>query len=238
MPWRVARVRVRRVELGEQVRTEAPVRADQPEHVVPAVGVADRLAVGPPAVEHEPVDGLGMVSRPLRGHRRPERGADQVEPVQPQLVDDSQDGGELELHRPRTVVRRREATAGPVVAHQRAARGQGLVEPSLDRQLPPELEVTQPAGHQHQGRAGAGHGERDRASALEGRGAATGGHGQSAWGTSPAASTPARAASSSWSEVSPETPTAPSRVPSAALTSTPPGTGTSAPTAWVTAATK
>ena len=59
---------------------------------------------------------------------------------------------------------------------------------------------------------------------------------QSACAVRPAPSMPATAAASSLSEVSPVTPTAPSRAPSASRTSTPPGTGTSAPpTAEVTA---
>jgi hypothetical protein len=47
--------------------------------------------------------------------------------------------------------------------------------------------------------------------------------------THPAALIPAKATASSLSEVSPETPTAPSNIPAASLTSTPPGTGTSEP---------
>ena len=49
------------------------------------------------------------------------------------------------------------------------------------------------------------------------------------WGVRSAISTPATAASSSWSELSPETPTAPSSTPSPSRTRTPPGTGTSEP---------
>lgn len=62
---------------------------------------------------------------------------------------------------------------------------------------------------------------------------------QPGWPTNPAAPMPAIAASSSLSDVSPDTPTAPNSAPAASLTSTPPATGISAPPAtWLTAATK
>src|SRR6202044_349370 len=53
--------------------------------------------------------------------------------------------------------------------------------------------------------------------------------GQSGCGTREADVIPAIAASSSLSDVSPETPTQPSTTPASSLTSTPPGTGTSLP---------
>ena len=53
--------------------------------------------------------------------------------------------------------------------------------------------------------------------------------GQSGWATREAHSIPEIAASSSLSDVSPDTPTHPTTVPVSSLTSTPPGTGTSLP---------
>src|ERR1700744_2326911 len=52
---------------------------------------------------------------------------------------------------------------------------------------------------------------------------------QSGWGVREADLMPEIAASSSLSEVSPETPTQPTTAPVASLTRTPPGTGTSLP---------
>jgi hypothetical protein len=70
--------------------------------------------------------------------------------------------------------------------------------------------------------------ERSDAGSLE-TGTAALSDGQSGCGTREADVIPAIAASSSLSDVSPETPTQPSTTPASSLTSTPPGTGTSLP---------
>ena len=67
-----AGVRLGREEVGEQVGAQPPVRRQQPEQVPPAVLVADRVAGGPAAVQHQPRDRLRVGPPPTaRPPRRP-----------------------------------------------------------------------------------------------------------------------------------------------------------------------
>ena len=110
-----ARRRIGGEDLGDHVGTEAPVAGDEPDDVLAHRCRCDVGSAHPAAVQHQPVDGLGMPGHPLDRYGDAERAADHVETRDAGSSNDRLDRVELVVERPvrrPTVVRTARTPAG------------------------------------------------------------------------------------------------------------------------------